>query len=144
MKSLVVFLGAICLIFNAGLSFAQSAGTGVHLSADIPFAFVVEHTTLPAGHYTVRSFGASDGKTLQIQSSDQRWTATVRTHGVYAPRTPQHANLRFLALGEKHFLWEIWMPGNQLGNQMAKNPEALEMESSHRRATVEVAAERLH
>jgi len=124
------------------LSFAQSSNIAVNLSANIPFSFTVERTLLPPGHYTVRSFGTADGKTLLIQSSDHRWIKSVRTHGVHSSAQPELCKLRFLAYGEKHFLWEVWMPGRQAGNQLSKTADAIELEgAAHRAKTVEVAAD---
>jgi|ERR1051326_1198442 hypothetical protein len=143
MKLLASSLFLIGPFLFTALSFAQSVNIGVNLSANIPFSFTVERTLLPPGHYTVRSLGAADGKTLLIQSSDHRWIKSVRTHGVYSSAGPDLCKLRFLAYGDKHFLWEVWMPGQQAGNQLSKTAAAIELESeAHRPKAVEVVADR--
>ena len=131
----------ILLLLTAGLSFGQSVN-GVNLSADIPFSFTVERAILPPGHYTVRSLGAADNKTLLIESSDKHWMKSVRTHGVYALSGPLACRLRFTSYGEKHFLSEVWMPGSQSGYQLSKTPEAKEMERARRADTVVIQADR--
>lgn len=138
MKSILRTLCAIGMFLGAGWSFAQTANT--NLRVDVPFAFHVDRALLPAGHYSIRSFGAADGKTLLIQSSDNQWVATVRTHGVQASTAPQLCKLRFLNFGDQNFLWEIWVPGRASGYQLEKGSQVIELESANRAKALDLIA----
>src|SRR5690242_13711182 len=68
MKTSLAILAFFSLLF-AGSALAQGRWDLV-ATFDAPFDFVVSGTTLPAGHYLVRTAG--NGHTLMIQNADTR------------------------------------------------------------------------
>lgn len=126
-KSGVRLAIALCLLLVPWFSYPQSVSAALHIEADVPFDFVVGETIFPPGHYTIRSFGASDGKTLSIQGSDARWKTIVRVHSVQASKVPEQCTLRFLSYSGRYFLSELWLPGDALGEQLPTKSKAVRM-----------------
>jgi hypothetical protein len=89
---------------------AQTGGTPREL-ANIPFAFNVGKTTLPAGKYTVTVVNpSSDRKVLQIRSNDGRSTAITQTVGVIG-KASDKAKLVFHRYGDQYFFAQAQMAG---------------------------------
>ncbi len=111
-RFLTVFVVTFIAILATSLpSHAQSSNGAI--SSKIPFDFMVGDKTYPAGEYRFvhqpRAVPA-----LQIQSIDGKLhsgltvvTRLARQHESDAPK----ASFVFDTVGEKHYLSEIWMPG---------------------------------
>ena len=79
--------------------------------ANIPFAFNVGKTTLPAGKYTITVVNpSSDRKVLQIRSSDGRSSAMTQTVGVIG-KASDRAKLVFHRYGDQYFFAQAQMAG---------------------------------
>jgi hypothetical protein len=63
-------------VLSALIAIPGAMAQGVVLKADIPFAFTVDDTAMPAGEYTVSSPLSG---VLQIQNTDKHVTASVTT-----------------------------------------------------------------
>lgn len=63
LKTMILSVGAVAILGASGL-YAQTKAT-----ADIPFDFTVQKTTLPAGHYAMSATGTSHDLML-IQNED--------------------------------------------------------------------------
>jgi len=103
----------------AGLVQAQSA----KLTADVPFQFVVNNQTLPAGPYHVDVF--TNISVVKIQPEDGRPIALMANNT--SSWDPQKVSkLVFHRYGNRYFLAEIWTRGSDSGRQIA--PTNLERE----------------
>jgi hypothetical protein len=105
MKGLSLMLAAF-LLLGAGNCFAEIQIT----RADIPFGFIVEGKTYPAGSYRIAV--NDEGSTLTIQglkSTKESGMALVVTR--LAPRSQNNVSLVFDVVGNDHFLSEIHVPG---------------------------------
>lgn len=139
-ERLLRLICSLGVLLAAALSYSQTVHTDLNIEADIPFNFVVGQQTMPAAHYTIRSFGASDGQTLLVRSADGQSKAILRAHGVQAVEVPEKCKLIFLVAGGHHFLHEMWLPGNQRGHQLPQNPEFVELAKRTRADEIMVAA----
>ena len=99
-RLLVVFFGAV--LFAA----AASAGDLDRLVVNIPYDFVVEGKTLPAGTYTVRPLSDSSKFPLSISSFENR-TAVYFLAGEVEPSSHVKGSLTFVNAGDQHFLTRI-------------------------------------
>jgi hypothetical protein len=90
------------------------------LTADIPFSFTVERTTLPAGTYTI----------TQSQESTSDWTiadakGAVRviflTEPAESVNRPGAYMLEFDSIGGRDFLSSLWLEGDHDGFAIAKS-----------------------
>lgn len=89
------------------------------LRVKIPFAFVADNATLPAGEYTVQP--ARDGSpALILQRIDGRGndSAIVMTHPAECNSPKVQSSLVFHVYAEGYFLSEMWTVGNTSGRQL--------------------------
>jgi hypothetical protein len=97
------------------------------MHANVPFAFSVGQTQLPAGAYSVREIG--DRATL-IQSQDGR----DHVLGVYANAGPSKANetkLVFDKVGDRYFLTQIWTSARDNGMEIPESDLEKELRASN-------------
>jgi hypothetical protein len=67
-------------VLSTLIAIRRAVAQGVVLKADIPFAFTVGDTAMPAGEYTVSSRLSG---VLQVQNTDKHVTASVTTASGY-------------------------------------------------------------
>src|ERR1022692_3546083 len=75
LKTIILSAGAVALLGASGL-YAQTKAT-----ADIPFEFTAQNTTLPAGEYTMSSASTTHGVML-IRNGEYTMSSAATTHGV--------------------------------------------------------------
>jgi hypothetical protein len=94
-----VSLVALSLLINSG-AYAQTAAR-----ADVPFAFNIGTTHLPAGSYNIKR---ADSDTSFIMISNAKTGATVMS--LFQQETPSHVSpkLIFHHRGNRYFLAEVW------------------------------------
>ncbi len=129
---------AIAVSILSGLFLLAAATPGQAqqpLRVKIPFDFVADKVTLPAGEYTVQP--SRDGSpALIVQSIDGRAgaAAIVLTNAVEANDWKSKNGLIFRAYGERYFLSEMWTAGARRGRQFRTSPierELAKNETSH-------------
>jgi len=108
-------------MLTAATAFAQRAVT---MQADIPFAFRVGETALPAGHYEVRS-DITPG-VLSLRCNASKAVVTITAHGVQAPKVRETGSLVFNQYNETYFLSRVWKPGDSQGKELPKSQEERE------------------
>jgi hypothetical protein len=103
------------LIAVFGISANAQSRTRQQLRVNVPFAFNVGNTTLPAGDYRVRVVNpASDQIVLQIASLDGKSTSLIRTTDISGWANSK-AKLSFRHYGEQYFLAQVWMAADPTG-----------------------------
>ena len=83
------------------------ANIGEPIKVNIPFAFTVGNTTLPAGAYRVRNLTS---EALLIQSEDSKQVTTFQTNHKQAGLKPGLAKFSFHRYGDRYFLAQVWTP----------------------------------
>jgi hypothetical protein len=114
---------ALCLtlVFGAVAASAQ-VESDVTIEANIPHAFVVEKTTLPAGKYTIRAadeFG--DPSIMEIRSANGHTAVFFETEGVQPRQAPNKTELVFDKVGDTYFLSEVLVSGDDTGAKLKKS-----------------------
>jgi hypothetical protein len=93
---------------------AQSRNTQ-RLEVNVPFAFNVGNTSMPAGEYIVSIVNPmASGSVLKISSLDGRSTAMTRTTDIIGWSTTS-AKLTFRHYGAQYFLGQVWMESESTG-----------------------------
>ena len=93
---------------------AQSRNTQ-RLQVNVPFAFNIGNSTMPAGEYNVSIVNpTASGSVLKISSLDGRSTAMTRTTDIIGWSTAS-AKLTFRHYGARYFLAEVWMESESTG-----------------------------
>lgn len=97
---------------------AQAQNNGrLRLTADIPFEFNVGDQTMPAGKYTVSQINpASDRVALQLRNQSGRASVILQMNAVIG-RAPESAKLIFNRYGNRYFLAQAWVDGENTGLQ---------------------------
>ena len=104
--AIVILTGAFTVSANAQTAGAQK------VVANIPFAFNVGNTNLPAGKYTITVVNpSSDRKILQIRSVNGRASAIVSTNAV-AGIVSDDAKLTFKRYGDRYFFAQAQIAGD--------------------------------
>jgi hypothetical protein len=110
-------------------------GNGVR--ADVPFAFTVAHETFPAGQYTVRKMGATE--VLSITGSGS--AITMASSQPVQSRTEQKlTKLVFHRYGDRYFLYQVWVRGEDRGQELPPTKVERELASSRQPNSVAVLA----
>ena len=122
-------------VFGALMTFivaATIAAPVVHAQkiakADVPFAFRVDSTWLPAGAYDVRELGES--ATLII-SEDNKQHALVLNSSAGDNKTAA-TKLVFHKIGDNYFLAEVWTTARDQGLAIHESKMEKEMTASNR------------
>jgi len=95
--------------------------------ADIPFAFVVSHTTLPAGQYKVSQL--TMGSPVFLLADDQRH-ATMLQLGNLEQGAPDKPTVTFVCYGKECVLAKITPPGTATAYALSKS--AIEKNLTHK------------
>jgi hypothetical protein len=105
-SSLVV----LSLLLTAAGAYAQSAVQG-----DVPFAFTVSKTHVPAGTYSV----SRDSDSNFIMIRNVKTAATVIALGTRQSPSKKSGKLIFRHLGNQYYLTEIWGTAGNPGMTLA-------------------------
>jgi len=111
-KQLFVLLGLGLLLVGASAS-AQT----VNMKVNVPFNFIVSGGTLPNGEYTIQGLGTS-GNGISIRSADKTAKSLVLASRCESLKTPERSKLVFHRYGDRYFLAQIWMAGNNAGHEL--------------------------
>jgi len=111
MKNFLLFAVALTLLITTA-----SAQT-VKVKANIPFSFVVNRATMPAGEYLVESMD-HDGGVLAIRDSHSKTTNLVISNSCESVKAATHTKLIFHRYGDRYFLSQVWIQGNNRGREL--------------------------
>lgn len=125
-RQIAKLLGVFGLLLVAACANAQT----VYVTANIPFSFVVDKATLPAGAYSVKAISSAASKTLLIQSADARIQMLVLPNNARSLDPSPNTRLVFHRYGSQYFLSQIWMQGNSSGEQFRTSRREAEMAKS--------------
>lgn len=112
---------SLCLVIGLGAVMMTQAQieSDVTIMANIPHAFVVRDTTLPAGKYTVRMADANENSNvLEIRSAKGKMAVMVETQPIDEVRAAGRTELIFEQIGDQWFLSKVFLKGDDSGNQL--------------------------
>ena len=112
LKSIMVL---VCI---TGLSAAVS-GQSIHLfEIEIPFEFVINDRTLPAGRYAVERIDSGKPNVLMIKNTAYGTTRIILVQRVEKETPSEASYLIFSRRAGKAYLFQVWTIGNNSGNQI--------------------------
>jgi hypothetical protein len=109
---------AALFLLLALMMVGESMAQTIRMKANVPFDFIVNGSSLPAGEYTIQSFGAIDGKTLRLGNVGSRQGALVNTVGMDAAKASGQTKLIFHRYGDRYFLAQVWIAGSDHGQAL--------------------------
>ena len=132
MKTTTKLFLSLCLIVGLGATLTSQAQieSDATIRADIPHSFVVHNTTLPAGTYLVTVADTADLSVLEIRSVNDKLAVLFDTESVKVNRTAKRSELVFDQIGDTYFLSQVFMSGDEGGNQLLKSKKQRRLEES--------------
>ena len=113
-KKVYFVIASLVLMGTFALNAQAQSRSRQELRVNVPFAFTVGNTSLPAGEYRVRIVNpASDRSVLQVAGADGT-TVMVLTNDVKG-ESKTNARLAFRHYGNQYFLAQVWMAAEPLG-----------------------------
>jgi hypothetical protein len=102
LKTIILSVGAVALFGASGL-YAQTKAT-----ANIPFEFIAQNTTLPAGAYTMSATSASHDLLLIRNVESRKAILVLAPSAVTEYKGANDKNVvLFHQIGDRHFLAEV-------------------------------------
>jgi hypothetical protein len=127
-----VFL-SLCLVIGLGAIFASNAqiASDATIRVNIPHSFVVNNTTLPAGNYTIKAADDySNLNVLEISSANGKMNVLFDTEPVNFERERRQSEVVFAKIGDTYFLSQVFLRGDESGNQVVKSKRQRRLEES--------------
>jgi hypothetical protein len=118
---LMLFATALALLVTTAAS-AQS----VKVKANVPFSFIVNRVTLPAGEYLVESVD-NQGRALRFGNRNSNAKDLVLANSCDAVKPATQTKLIFHRYGDRYFLKRIWVAGNSAGHELLTSPRETEV-----------------
>jgi hypothetical protein len=122
-RQMLSLVGVLALLLVGASAYAQN----IKVKATVPFDFIVNGKTLPAGEYTIASFGSVDGRTLMVRSGDLDKQMLVRANSSESLKVSDKTKLVFHRYDQRYFLSEIWVAGNDRGHQIPRGGREKEL-----------------
>jgi hypothetical protein len=104
----------------SGLTTARAQVTDT-VVADIPFGFVIQDTTLPAGEYTIRRVNPAIPSVMVISSKEQHRNVLFVVNSAQMNKEPHQTELIFDRVGDQYFLSEIFEGWDPNGVELSKS-----------------------
>ncbi len=127
MKPHWLVLTALCLLL-VGTVVAQSSSS-VKMTTNVPFDFVVNGTTLPAGDYVVSTY--TSGHLLMIQNKDMPEYVKVVSNTNVALHDPnaihRSSKLVFRLNNGQHVLHQIYITGDDHAHDIVHGNDVAEL-----------------
>jgi len=118
---LMLFATALALLVTTAAS-AQS----IKVKANVPFSFIVNRITLPAGEYLVES-ADDQGKALRFGNLNSNAKDLVIANSCDGVNAAAQTKLVFHRYGDRYFLKRIWVAGNSTGHELMTSPRETEV-----------------
>jgi hypothetical protein len=123
MKNLGKLFVALCLLTVGGVVANAQVDTVPQIEVNVPFAFVVGDTSLPAGKYEIRTIDSTANDVLEIRSADRHTAVVFDTSDAQTRRDQieSKTELVFDNVEGQYFLSQIWVAGTSTGNELNKS-----------------------
>jgi hypothetical protein len=122
MKNKLRTLLGLGLVLVAASAFAQT----IRVKSDVPFNFIVNKQTLPAGEYSIQSMDQA-GRTLSIRDADGKPVSMVQSLRCEKLDAAKSTKLVFHRYGDQYFLAQIWIAGRAAGHELPKSHQENEV-----------------
>lgn len=131
-KNLIAVLTLGLLL--AAPALAQTASMNVN----VPFDFIVNGKTLPAGEYRVDGLSTSTS-TIAIRNTEKTAKLMALTNGCESIEAADASKLVFHRYGGQYFLAQVWSAGSSEGRELPRSRAEREVASNHQPAPQIVA-----
>jgi hypothetical protein len=118
-----LFLTLCLLLVGGGVVANAQIDSVPQIFVNVPFAFAVGDTKLPAGTYEITTSDGYSPNILEMRSTNSRTSVIFDTEAAQT-RDDQIANkteLIFDKVGDEYFLSQIWVAGSAEGSELPKS-----------------------
>lgn len=122
------------MVFGTAMAASAQIDSDATIEANIPYAFVVKDTQLPAGKYTIRVADQTDPNVMEIRSADRHTAVFFETENMQANRMADKTELVFDKIGNTYFLSQVLLKGDSAGNQLPMSRMARRLEEGGHKA----------
>jgi len=123
LKSIAVSAGLFAAMLFCAAPGAAAQGPS-RIVIDVPFEFIVNGKTLPAGKYSVTAVHPDSGYVLYIRKDGTNEGTVFTTNAAVNKGAPNKIALIFHHYGSDHYLAEVWTGSNNVGYRLpATNAE---------------------
>jgi hypothetical protein len=136
MKRQLLSLGVMVLLLVAGSAYAQT----VNLTANVPFDFIVNGRSMPAGLYVIRTVGEATSAGIHLKNTSSDEQTLVLPHAAEAANPSSESKLVFHRYGSAYFLYQIWREGSTAGSELPKSSREAELARLYGSRSVLIAA----
>jgi len=133
MKSVRSFFFAFAVLFLAASTQAQQTG----VKANIPFDFVVNNHTYPAGEYTLKGVSV-DSPMLRIDNAQGDASVVSLTIPCNRPWPADSTKLVFHRVGDTYFLSQLWIEGYNYGRSFSEGHQEVLLAKNHHQENVTI------
>src|SRR5271165_2522914 len=113
-KQALSLFGVLVMLLAGGSVYAQT----VHVQVTVPFDFMVNNKTMPAGQYELLSAGgANNSNMLGIRRAGGPIEIYINTSNVQSSRLAGATKLVFQEYGNTYFLSQLWTAGTSAGRE---------------------------
>jgi hypothetical protein len=117
LKSIAVSAGLLGAMLFCGPGAAAAQGLS-RIVVDVPFEFIVNGKTLPAGKYSVSRVHEDSGYVLYIKKDGSNEGTSFTTNAAVNMSAPNKVALIFHHHGSDHYLAEVWTGSNNIGYRL--------------------------
>lgn len=124
---------SLCLVIGLGAMFTSNAQieSDATIKVNIPHSFVVNNTTLPPGSYTIKvADDYSNLNVLEIRSANGKTNVLFDTEPVNLERNKRQSEVVFDKIGDNYFLAQVFLRGDESGNQVVKSKQQRRLDES--------------
>ena len=111
--AILVLLALITLLANTG-----NAQSVQRFKINVPFPFVLNGQTLPAGRYVIERTDPGRPNIVTLKRIDGNVVRMVLTQRVEKDKPSTASSVLFVQREGKHYLFQVWNVGAMSGNQM--------------------------
>jgi hypothetical protein len=125
-----LFLTLCLLAVGGGVVANAQISTIPGIQADVPFAFQVGDTTLPAGKYDIKALDDNEPNVLEIRSVNGGKSIVFETEDAQKreDKVAKKTELVFDKVGDQYFLSQVWVEGTPTGSELAKSKSEKRLE----------------
>jgi len=118
-----LFLALCLLTVGGGVVANAQVDTVPQIEVNVPFAFVVGDTTLPAGKYEIRTIDDTANDVLEIRGAKNRTSVVFDTSDTLTrgQQIESKTELVFDKVDGQYFLSQIWVAGSSTGNELTES-----------------------
>jgi hypothetical protein len=110
---------AVILFFSLIMSVVSANAQSTHrFKVDVPFQFILNGQTLPAGNYVIERTDPAKPNIVTLKSADSGILRVIITQRVERDNPSAASSLIFIRREGKHYLFQVWNVGAMNGSEI--------------------------